>query len=281
MACAPPRSSRVTIGAKNFTEQVVLGELLAQEIEAVTGQPVERRFYLAGSYICQQALASGRIDAYVEYTGTALTAILKQPLPPIGQRDATRVFATVQRLYSQRYHVEVERGLGFENTFAMVVRGDDAKKWSLHTISEAVPHAGEMRLGVGYEFEERPDGLRGLEAAYGLKFVGDPRTMDLGLLYRALTSNQVDIVAGSSTDGPIRALGLVALEDDRHYFPPYEAVPLVREDSLKRHPGIQDAMDRLAGKISADEMRGMNDAVDGQHRDVADVVRDFRKSKGI
>jgi len=134
---------------------------------------------------------------------------------------------------------------------------------------------------VGYEFEERPDGLRGLEAAYGLKFSGDPRTMDLGLLYRALTSNQVDMVAGNSTDGPIRALGLVALEDDKHYFPPYEAVPLVREDSLRRHPGIQVAMDRLAGKISADEMRAMNDAVDGQHEDVAVVVRDFRRTKGL
>jgi osmoprotectant transport system substrate-binding protein len=271
----------VTIGAKNFTEQVVLGELLAQEIEAVTGQPVERRFYLAGSYICQQALVSGRIDAYVEYSGTALTAILKQPLPPVGQRGATRVFATVQRLYAQRYRVRAESGLGFENTFAMVIRKDDAKKWNLRTISDAIPRAGEMRLGVGYEFEERPDGLRGLESAYGLNFAGDPRTMDLGLLYRALTSNQVDMVAGNSTDGPIRALGLVALEDDKHYFPPYEAVPLVREDSLQKHSGIQVAMDRLAGKISADEMRAMNDAVDGQHEDVAEVVREFRRAKGL
>jgi osmoprotectant transport system substrate-binding protein len=271
----------VTIGAKNFTEQVVLGELLAQEIEAVTGAPVARRFYLAGSYICEQALESGRIDAYVEYTGTALTAILKQPLPLVGKRDAVRVFGAVQRLYAERYKVRVEPGLGFENTFAMVVRADDAQKLNLRTISDAVPHAADMRLGVGYEFEERPDGLRGLQAAYGLKFSGDPRTMDLGLLYRALTSNQVDIVAGNSTDGPIRALGLVALEDDRHYFPPYEAVPLVREDSLRRHPGIQTAMDRLAGMISAEEMRALNDAVDGQHKDVAEVVREFRRSKGL
>ena len=281
IACAPPRSSRVTIGAKNFTEQVVLGELLAQEIEDVTGQPVARRFYLAGSYICQQALVNGRIDAYVEYTGTALTAILKQPLPPVGQRGRQQVFDTVRRLYEQRYRVRVEPGLGFEDTFAMVVRGGDAQRLGLKTISEAVPHSPQMRLGVGYEFEERPDGLRGLEATYGLKFADDPRLMDLGLLYRALSNNQVDMVAGNSTDGPIRALGFVALEDDKHYFPPYEAVPLVREDSLKRHPGIQAAMDRLAGKLTADEVRGMNDAVDGQHRDVAEVVREFRRSKGL
>ena len=284
-ACAPPRSSRVTIGAKNFTEQVVLGELLAQEIEAVTGQPVERRFYLAGSYLCQQALESGRIDGYVEYTGTALTAILKQPLPPVGHRDAATVFRRVSELYASKYHVRVEPGLGFEDTFAMVIRGDDARRLGLRTISDAVKTAPDpengWRLGVGYEFESRPDGLSGLEETYGLKFAGDPRTMDLGLLYRALESQQVDMVAGNSTDGPIRALGFVVLADDKHYFPPYEAVPLVREDSLKKHPGIQVAMDRLAGKVSADEVRGMNDAVDAQHRDVGDVVREFRKSKGL
>jgi osmoprotectant transport system substrate-binding protein len=284
IACAPPRSSRITIGAKNFTEQVVLGEMFAQEIEAVTGEQVDRRFYLAGSYLCQQAMVSGRIDGYVEYTGTALTAILKQPLPPIGQRNEATVFREVSALYASKYKIKVGPGLGFEDTFAMVVRGEDAKRLGVTTISNAVktaPTPEGWRLGVGYEFQSRPDGLRGLEATYGLKFAGEPRTMDLGLLYRALSSNQVDMVAGNSTDGPIRALGFVVLEDDKHYFPPYEAVPLAREDSLHRHPGIQVAMDRLAGKVSADEVRAMNYAVDSEHRDVADVVREFRRSKGL
>jgi len=281
VGCAPPRSSLVVIGAKNFTEQVVLGELLAQEIEAISHQRVERRFYLAGSYLCQQALVSGRIDGYVEYTGTALTAILKQPLPPVGQRDAASVLATVRRLYAERYRVEVGPPLGFEDTFAMVVRGEDAQRLGMKTIDDAVAHAAGMKLGVGYEFEERPDGLRGLQAAYGLRFAGAPRVMDLGLLYRALQAHQVDMVAGNSTDGPIRALGLTVLEDDRHYFPPYEAVPLVREDSVRRHPEIQIALDRLAGTVSAEEVQAMNDAVDAQHRDVADVVREFRLRKGL
>jgi osmoprotectant transport system substrate-binding protein len=280
-SCAPPRSSRIVVGAKNFTEQVVLGELVAQEIEAVTGQPVERRFYLAGSYLCQQALVSGRIDAYVEYTGTALTAILKQPLPPPGERDAARVFGDVSKLYAQRYDVKVEPGLGFEDTFAMVVRGDDARRLELRTISDSAKITPQWRLGVGYEFESRPDGLPGLKSAYELKFAGPPRTMDLGLLYRALAAGQVDMVAGNSTDGPIRALGFAVLADDRHYFPPYEAVPLVREDSLRRWPAIQVAMDRLAGKVSAEEVQAMNDAVDGKHRDVGDVVREFRARKGL
>lgn len=284
-SCAPPRSSHIVVGAKNFTEQVVLGELVAQEIESVTGQRVDRRFYLAGSYLCQQALVSGRIDSYVEYTGTALTAILKQPLPPPGERDAARVFGSVSRLYDSRYQIKVEPGLGFEDTFAMVIRSDDAKRLGVKTISDAVQHGPQpgsaWRLGVGYEFESRPDGLPGLRATYGLRLDDAPRTMDLGLLYRALASHQVDMVAGNSTDGPIRALGLTALADDKHYFPPYEAVPLVREDSLRRWPGIQVAMDRLAGKVSDDEVRAMNDAVDREHRDVGEVVREFREKKGL
>ncbi len=277
IGCAPPRGSRIVIGAKNFTEQVVAGELLAQEIEAVGHKRVERRFYLAGSYICQQALVGGRIDAYVEYTGTALTAILKQPV----DRDAGRVLLTIRNLYARRYQIRVEAPLGFEDTFAMVVRGDDAKRLGLRTLSDAVPHASDWRLGVGYEFEERPDGLRGMSAAYGLRFAGAPRVMDLGLLYRSLSARQVDIVAGNSTDGPIEALGFTALVDDRHYFPPYEAVPLVREESIRAHPEIQVAMDRLAGRVSAEEMRAMNEAVDGQHRDAGEVVREFRARKGM
>jgi osmoprotectant transport system substrate-binding protein len=277
VCCAPPRPNHPVIGAKNFTEQVVLGELLAQEIEAKSNLKVERRFYLAGSYICHQALVAGRIDAYVEYTGTALTAILKQPL----DRDPARVFDTVKRLYAAKYGVAVAPPLGFENTFAMVVRGDEARRLHLTTLSQAAQYTPQWRLGVGYEFEQRPDGLPGLSAAYGLKFAGPPRTMDLGLLYRALNAHQVDMIAANSTDGPIQALGLTALEDDRHYFPPYQAVPLVRNEALQRWPRIQTAIDTLAGKITADDMRAMNEAIDGQHRNPADVVREFRAKKGL
>lgn len=283
-ACAPPRGSRIVIGAKNFTEQVVLGELVAQEIEAAFAregqgtEKVERRFYLAGSYLCHQALVTGRIDAYVEYSGTALTAILKQPLPQT--KDAAQVFTTISGLYASRYGVTVERGLGFEDTFAMVVRGADAKRLGLKKISDLNGKAGSMKLGVGYEFQARPDGLNGLQKAYEMRF-GEPRVMDLGLVYRALSAGQVDVVAGNSTDGPIRALGFTVLEDDRHYFPPYEAVPLVREDSLQHHREMRAAFDLLAGKVSAGEMQEMNDAVDGRHEEVGEVVRKFRERKGL
>ena len=275
--CSPPRPDHPVIGAKNFTEQVVLGELLAQETEAKSNLKVERRFYLAGSYICQQALVSGRIDAYVEYTGTALTAILKQPV----DRDPQRVLETVRRLYASRYNIVAAPPLGFENTFAMVIRGEDARTLHLTTLSQSARYTPEWRLGVGYEFEQRPDGLPGLSAAYGLRFAAAPRTMDLGLLYRALNANQVDMIAANSTDGPIQAFGLTVLEDDRHYFPPYQAVPLVRAEALQRWPQMQTALDALAGKITADDIRAMNEAIDGQHRDPAEVVREFRNRKGL
>ncbi len=277
VGCSPPRPDHPIIGAKNFTEQVILGELLAQEIEAKSNLKVERRFYLAGSYICNQALVAGRIDAYVEYTGTALTAILKQPV----DRDPQSVLNTIRHLYASRYGITAADPLGFDNTFAMVIRGDDARRLHLSTLSQAVPYAPQWRLGVGYEFEQRPDGLPGLSTAYNLHFAGSPRTMDLGLLYRALNAHQVDMIAANSTDGPIQAFGLVALQDDRHYFPPYDAVPLVRDDALRRWPQIATALQALAGKISADDMRAMNEAVDGQHRDPAEVVRAFRIKQGL
>jgi osmoprotectant transport system substrate-binding protein len=279
--CAPPwesnGSSHLVIGAKNFTEQVVLGELLAQHIEARTGIKVDRRFYLAGSYICQQALQSGRIDGYVEYTGTALTAILKQPT----DTDAARVWATTSQLYAERYHVRQFPSLGFQNTFAMVVRPESAASLSAPTLSAAIQAAPKWRLGVGYEFEQRPDGLPRLSSIYGLRFDGQPRTMDLGLLYRALAASQVDIIAANSTDGAIQAMHFTVLADDKHAFPPYEAVPLFRAASLQRWPGLEAAVIDLAAKISADDMRAMNQAVDGEHRPVEDVVRQFRQKRGL
>lgn len=277
VCCEPPHPDHPVIGAKNFTEQVVLGELLAQEIEAKSTLRVERRFYLAGSYICHQALISGRIDGYVEYTGTALTAILKQPV----NRDPDAVLNTVRKLYAEHYDVAVGPSLGFQNTFAMVIRGDDARRLHLTTLTQAAQYTPQWRLGVGYEFEQRPDGLPGLSVAYGLKFAEPPRTMELGLLYRALNAHQVDMIAANSTDGPIRQFGLTVLKDDKHYFPPYQAVPLIREDSLKHWPQIQLALDALAGKITEEDMQTMNEQVDGEHRDPAAVVREFRASRGL
>jgi osmoprotectant transport system substrate-binding protein len=270
-ACSLKPRNVIVVGSKNFTEQVVLGELLAQELEAA-GLRVERRFFLGGTYIAHQALLAGRIDMYVEYTGTALTAVLKQPVAS----DPRAVWETVRREYALRYGLRVLPSLGFENTFAIVMRGDDARRLGVLTLSDAARYAPGWRAGFGYEFLERPDGYTGLAAAYDLQFAAPPRIMDLGLLYRALTERQVDLVAGNSTDGPIAALGLTVLEDDRRYFPPYEAVPIVREETLARFPAVLRAIEFLSGKISALEMRRMNYAVDGEHRHVEEIVGEFR-----
>ena len=275
-SCQRPRN-HIVVASKNFTEQVVLAEIMAQHIERRLHVRVERRFYLGGSYIAHQALIAGRIDIYPEYTGTALTAILK--LPP--QHEPAAAYNAVKREYAQRFQVEAGKPFGFNNTFAMIIRGDDAQNFHITALSQAAAFAPQWRVGVGYEFLERPDGYNGLVAAYNLHFTEKPRVMDLGLLYRALQEKQVDIVAGNSTDGLIAALSCVVLKDDKDYFPPYEAVPLVRQDALARFPGLEAALSELAGKISDDEMRRLNYAIDGEHRDVKAVASEFLNSKGL
>jgi osmoprotectant transport system substrate-binding protein len=275
--CKKTTQTKITIGSKFFTEQVVLAELLAQHIEAKTGIPVIRKTNLGGTLLVHKALLSGDLDLYVEYTGTALTTVLNET--PKG--TSADVYNRVKKLYAERFHVEVTEPLGFENTFAMVIRGDDAKDLHIRTLSDLAAVAPKWRAGVGYEFLERPDGFPGLSARYNLHFAGSPKVMDLGLIYRALVDHQVDVVAGNSTDGLIDALGLVALVDDRHYFPPYDAVPIVRQSTLERFPQLRGALAELGGKLSASDIRGLNYAVDAQHQDAAAVVRAFRQSKGL
>jgi len=276
-ACSSSHSDRIVIGSKNFTESLILGELMAQQIEAHTHLKVERRFYLAGTYISHQGMLSGRIDVYPEYTGTALTAILKEK--PEGERR--QVYERVKSEYENRFGLMLGPAFGFNDTFAMEIRGEDARRLNVKTLSQAAAYAPQWRAGFGYEFMERPDGYRGLAAMYGLHFAGQPRVMDLGLLARALRDHQIDIAAGNATDGLIPTLDLFVLEDDRHYFPPYEAVPVIRGETLKQHPEVADALAQLGGRISDQEMRQLNYAVDGQRRDVKDVAREFLQQKGL
>ena len=284
--CKKTLQTKITIGSKFFTEQVVLAELLAQHIEAKTGIPVIRKTNLGGTLLVHKALLSGDLDLYVEYTGTALTAVLNEkPDPPRSALEEVYytniVYGRVQQIYAERFHLEVTEPLGFENTFAMVIRGDDAKNLRIRTLTDLAAVAPKWRAGVGYEFLERPDGFPGLSARYNLHFAETPKVMDLGLIYRALVDHQVDVVAGNSTDGLIDALGLVALIDDRHYFPPYDAVPIVRQSTLAQFPQLRASLAELGGKLSASDIRRLNYAVDAQHQDAAAVVRQFRAAKGL
>ena len=276
-ACGPPRESRIVIGSKNFTEQAILGEIFAQRLEAKTNLRIERRFYLAGSFICHQSILSGRIDIYPEYTGTALTAILKEK--PEGL--PLEVYARVQSEYGRRFGLTLAPPLGFNDTFAIVIRGEDARRLHLETISQAAADTPHWRAGFGYEFMERPDGYKGLASTYGLRFAETPRIMDLGLLTRALKEKQVDLIASNTTDGLIPALDLAILRDDRNYFPPYEAVAVMRDATIARHPEVGSVLVGLAGKISDQDMQALNYAVDGQHRDIKQVVREFLSKKAL
>jgi len=276
-SCSSSHSDRIVVGSKNFTESFLLGEMMAQVIEARTHLKVDRRFYLAGTYICQQAILAGRIDVYPEYTGTALTAILKEK----ADGDEQAVYQRVRSEYEHRFGLTLGPPLGFNDTFAMEIRGEDARRLNVKTLSQAAAFASHWRAGFGYEFMERPDGYRGLVATYGLHFAEQPRIMDLGLLARALEDHQIDLAGGNTTDGLIPALGLFVLEDDRHYFPPYEAVPVIRQQTLQQHPEIAPPLADLAGKISDEEMQRLNYAVEGQHRDATEVVHEFLRNKKL
>lgn len=261
--------AHLVVGSKNFTEQVVLGELVAQVVERQAGLTVERRLNLGGTAIAHEALLSGGIDIYVEYTGTALTAIFDEP----AAADSEQVFAVVRDRYAALGLTLLPR-LGFNNTFAILVRGDDARRLGMKAISDVAGQPA-WKAGFGYEFLERPDGFNGLSAAYGLQFAQAPRVMDLNLIYRALAAGEIDVTAGDATSGLIEALGLTVLDDDRHYFPVYDAAPVARAPVLLQYPAVAAALRGLAGRISAADMRRLNFAVDGEKRDPAVVVRGF------
>ncbi|MFQ5740814.1 MAG: glycine betaine ABC transporter substrate-binding protein [Acidobacteriota bacterium] len=260
----------LVIGSKSFGEQVLLGEIVAQQIERRMELRVDRRFNLTGTFILDRALRAGELDAYVEYTGTAFTAILKRD--PI--TDPAQVYRQVREEY-RKSGLEWLRPLGFNNTFAILIRAEVAHRLGLKTISQAAAHASGWKPGFGYEFIERKDGFQGLAKTYGLKFAQPPRVMELGLVYRALADGQIDLAAGNSTSGLISALDLAVLEDDKEYFPPYQAAIVIRQATLDRYPRLKSVLEQLSGAFSDQEMRRLNYEVDGKQRPVAAVARGF------
>jgi len=267
--CGCAKRDRLIVGAKNFTESDLLAEIVAQQIERRTALPVERRLHLGGTFVCHRAITAGDIDVYVEYTGTAFTAILKQP--PIANPDS--VYRFVAAAYARDFNLRWTEPLGFNNTFAILVRRADAERYGLRSIGDLARVAPRWKAGFGYEFLERADGFAGLASVYGLRFSQPPTAMDLGLTYRALADGRVDVIAGNSTDGQIAALDLVALNDDRAYFPPYQAAPVVRAAVLDKYPAVRAALAELGGKISDAEMRRLNALADVEHKDITDIAR--------
>ncbi len=261
-------SNRIVVASKNFSENVLLGELIAQKLES-SGFKVDRRLNLGSTFLCHQALISGQIDVYPEYTGTALTAILDQPV----QRDPLKTLESVREAYRAQFQAEWLEPFGFNNTFAVMVR--DSEPGDLKTISDLARVAGSYVIGYNFEFEQREDGYDGMKSTYGLEFAAEPKTMALNLVYQALEQGQVDVAVGNSTHGLIERLGLRVLDDDRGYFPPYDAAAVVRSEALERFPGSRNALAELSGAITEDEMRALNREVDVEQMPVEDVAARF------
>ena len=267
----------ITVGSKNFTEQVIIGEIVAQHLEHRLGRRVDRKLNLGGTMLAHQALVAGDIDLYPEYTGTALTTILK--LPPA--YDPAAAMALVRAEYHTRFGVEWMDSLGFNNTFAMVIRGEDARKSKIATLSDAAKYSLGWNLGVGYEFQQRPDGLAGLLKTYNLPIAGSSKTMDLGLLYKALEQREVNMVAGNATDGQLSVLDVLVLGDDKRYFPPYDCAFAVRSENLEANPPLRQALTELAGLFTDLTMRKLNYQVDATHRPVREVAEQFLRDAGL
>ena len=265
-------SRPLRVGSKNFSESVLLGEILAQALEA-RGEKVDRRLNLGGTFVCHHAIVAGELDLYPEYTGTAFTAILGQK--PLSDPDAVRRLVSGE--YEKRWGLRWSAPLGFQNTFALVMRGEQARRLGIRKISDLSGHP-DLKPGFGYEFVEREDGYKGLAKKYGLRFTQPPAEMDLGLLYQALQSGKVDVVAGNSTDGLIEAIGGVVLEDDRRYFPPYEAAYIVRGEIWRTKPKVQEVLKLLAGRLDAPTMRRLNAQVDREKRRPEEIARAFLAS---
>lgn len=268
-------SRSVVVGSKNFTEQVILGEMVALMLED-RGVPVERRLNLGGSFICHRALESGRMDVYIEYTGTALTAILNEDVI----HDAEAVYQKVKSEYERRFGLTWGPPLGFNNTYALAMRSEHAARLGIRRISDLVAYERDIRTGFGHEFLERKDGYRGLTRAYGLEFTTSPAGMELGLIYQALMEGEVDLVAGSSTDALIEKFGLTVLEDDRSFFPPYFAAPVYRPETVRRYPALGEVSRMLGGQIDEASMRMLNHAVDVERQPARQVARDYLIKRG-
>jgi osmoprotectant transport system substrate-binding protein len=268
-------NKQVAIGSKGFTEQLIVAEMAAALLEDA-GYKVDRKLNLSTTQICHDALTKGDINMYIEYTGTGLLSVLN--LPP--QSEPQAVYDTVKKEYASRFQLAWLQPWGFNDTYALVMKKDKAEQLGIKKISDLQGKANNLILGSGGEFFTRPDGLPGLQTAYGIKFKED-RGMDPGIMYQAVAGGQVDVIAGFSTDGRIPTLGLVVLEDDKKFFPPYFAAPVVRQDTLDKNAGMADLLNKLAGKIDDKTMAALNAQVDQDKKEPAEVAKAFLKQQGL
>jgi osmoprotectant transport system substrate-binding protein len=269
-------SKTIVIGSKDFTENIILGEIIAQMLEAKTDLKVERKLNMGGTFVNFEALKKGDIDIYADYTGTGLTAQLKMDVI----NDADKVYNIVQKEFNKRFKLKWLRPFGFNNTYAIAVREDFAQKNNITKVSDLVPLAPNLVFGAEHEFFNRQDGYDGMIKTYGLKFK-DVAKMQVALKYQAIAQGKMEVTDAFATDGQLITYKLKVLEDDKNFFPPYYAAPVVRIDTLEKHPEIEEVLNQLGGKINDEEMQKMNYQAEAENKPVEDVAKDFLKSKGL
>ena len=269
------QSPTVTVGSKAFSEQLLVGHMLALLLED-GGFKVNNKIGLGGTALVHQALVAGEVDVYIEYTGTGLITILKEPV----QEDPVKVYDTVQRLYKERFKLSWLKPWGFNNTYALVIRKEDADRLRAAKVSDLMASANSMVFGATQEFVVRPDGLPGLAKHYGGLAFKENKSMAPDLIYDALKNKQVDVISGFATEGRIPANNFVVLQDDQHYIPPYFAAPVIRDETLAKAPAAAEVLNRPAGKIDDGTMAVLNYEVAGKKRSPEEVAREFLKAKG-
>ena len=269
-------NDKVVIGSKNFTENEILAEMMAQIIEKNSKIEVERKINMGGTLVCFEAIQKGQIDIYPEYTGTALMDELKLPV----NNDPDEVYNTVSTKFESQFGIKWLKKLGFNNTFAVALPADLAQKNHIESISDLAPYAKDYVFGGAQEFFNRGDGYPGLIKAYGLTFKSTSK-MDDSLKYQAVGQNKVQVIDAFATDGQLKALNLKVLKDDKNFFPPYDAAPIVREDTLKKYPQIEDLLNKLGGQMNDETMQELNYKADNQKESIEKVASDFLKEKGL
>jgi len=267
---------KVVISGKNFTEQEILVYLMAGVIEAKTDIEVETKPWLGGTMVASKALDAGDIDIYAEYTGTALTVQLEQKVIT----DPDEAYATVSKMYKEKKDITWLKPFGFNNTYTLTMRKAHAEKLGIETFSDLIKDAPNLVMASEPEFLERDDGYKGIQKLYGINFK-DVKAMDAGLMYSALKDSKADVAPAYATDGRIIAFDLKVLKDDKNFFPPYYAAPIIRNDTLAKHPELADALNSLAGKLDDTTMQKLNAQVDLDKKKSKDVANEWLKAQGL
>lgn len=274
--CSSSSEKKIVIGSKNYTENMVLGEILTQLISAKTDLKVQHKENLGGTMVCFEALKKGELDAYMEYTGTGLTALLKKDVV----NDADKVYDIVKEEFNKQYQITWLKPLGFNNTYAVAIREDFADKNGITKVSQLAPLAKDLVFGAEHEFFDRQDGFDGMVEAYGLRFKGEQK-MDIALKYQAIGEGKMDVTDAFATDGQLITYKLKVLEDDKNFFPPYYAAPVIRNQTLEKHPELEEILNQLENKINDEEMQKMNHKVEAEKKSTKEVAKEFLQSKNL